>query len=155
VIRDLFYLGLRLYVSGQWLRSALPKLRDPNWSNGEEVKRFLTRATAVPPPPARPPIAFGWYRSFLTKMMEGDRPRYLAQVIVVGQLVSGVGLLLPVQPRLAAAVGLLQNLTFSLAGSSGHNPTMLLAQQHLIVTGDEVGRIGLQSGRRRRQSPEG
>jgi uncharacterized membrane protein YphA (DoxX/SURF4 family) len=126
-------------------------MRDPNWASGDEIRRYLGRATSVPAAPARPPITFGWYRRLLTRMMDGDRPRLLAQLIVLGQMASGLGLLLPIQPRVAAAIGLLQNLMFAMAGSSGHNPTMMLAQQQLIVASDDVGRLGILSGRSRRE----
>ena len=150
-MRDVFYLLVRLYLAWQWLASVSSKSRDPGWiSTGEEVRRFCERASTVPPPPARPPVAFGWYRSVLKMMAQGDRPRYLARVLVIGQLVSGVGLLLGVQTRKAAAIGLAQNLSFSLAGSSGQNPPMLLAAELLVLAPGDVGRLGLASVVRRR-----
>jgi thiosulfate dehydrogenase [quinone] large subunit len=145
------YLGIRLYVAYKWLESALPKIGDPAWtSTGEAMKQFVERAQAVPPPPAKPPVSFGWYRRLLKVTIQGSTPRYMARAIVAGQLVCGFGLLLGFRPRSAAAIGLLQNLSFSLAGSSGHNPFMMLAQELLLLTPDDVARYGWEGWRRRR-----
>ena len=145
MMRDYFYLALRLYLASQWLKSAVPKLRDPGWmSTGEEVKRFCERAILVPEPPARPQVSFEWYRDLLKAMTEGEMPRYLGRGLVLGQLVCGLGLLLGIQPRKAAAIGLVQNLSFALAGTSGHNPTMLLAEQILLLTSNDIARFGVE-----------
>jgi thiosulfate dehydrogenase [quinone] large subunit len=143
--RDGFYLGLRAYVAWQWLKSGIPKVTDAAWvGTGEEVRSFVERVSRIPEPPARPPIAFGWYRSLLQALMERGLQRPLAVGLVLGNLTAGVGLLLGIRTRGAAAVGLAQNLAFSLAGSAGHNPLMLVAETILIVSPDEVDRIGVE-----------
>jgi thiosulfate dehydrogenase [quinone] large subunit len=113
-------------------------------STGEAMVRFVERAVVVPPPPAKPPVSFEWYRTLLTATMVEPVPRYLARAIVAGQLASGLGLLLGIRTRAAAGIGLLQNTSFSLAGSSGHNPFMMLAQELLLLTPDDVARFGVE-----------
>lgn len=144
-MQDFIYLAVRLYLASQWLKSAVPKLGDPGWmSTGEEVKRFCERAVVVPAPPARPQVSFDWFRHLLEGMTEGEMPRLLGRGLVLGQLACGLGLLLGIHPRKAAASGLLQNLSFALAGISGHNPTMLLAEEVLLLTSSDIAKFGVE-----------
>lgn len=66
------WLPIRLFLGWEWLSHGLEKLGNPKWTvTGDALRGFWERATAMPAPPARPPIAYGWYRDFLEGLLAG------------------------------------------------------------------------------------
>ncbi len=121
------WLVARMYLGYQWLEASLHKLSDPAWmTTGEAVKGFWERAVQVPPPPARPPIAYDWYRDFIQFMLEREWYTWFAKLVAVGQLLVGIALVLGVFTAIAAAAGAFMNMNFMLAGSASTNPVLLV-----------------------------
>lgn len=60
------WLVIRIYIGYTWLTSGLGKLGNPAWvQTGEALRGFWERAVVIPEAPARPLIAFNWYRTFI------------------------------------------------------------------------------------------
>jgi thiosulfate dehydrogenase [quinone] large subunit len=131
--------ALRLYLGTIWISQWRHKVTDPSWvQTGDAVLEFWESAVAVPSPPARPAVSFAIYRSFLRWLIEARLHRPIALLQVVAQGLVGAALLLGWRVRLAATVGLILNLNFSLAGGRGHNPLMLVAETVLAVAPDDA-----------------
>jgi len=117
------WLVARMYLGYQWLESGLRKVSDPAWmSGGTALKSFWERAIQVPAPPARPPIAYDWYRDFLQFMLEREWYTWFAKLVVVGELAVGIALILGAFTAIAAGTGAFMNLNFMLAGTASTNP---------------------------------
>src|SRR5690349_19263595 len=66
------WLPLRVWLGYQWVEASLHKINNPAWVvTGEALKGFWTAAVAIPET-GRPPIAFDWYRGFLTMLLNAQ-----------------------------------------------------------------------------------
>lgn len=150
--RDLFnntrwswlWLILRLYLGYQWLSSGLGKIGNPAWTQtGEALRGFWERAVAVPDAPARPMIAFDWYRSFLQMMLDTQAYVWFSKVIFMGELLIGIALILGAFVGIAAFMGAFMNWNFMMAGTASINPLMFILTILLILAWKTAGYIGL------------
>ena len=138
------WLLVRLYLGSQWLRSGYHKITDPAWMNGgTALKGFWTRAVALPTPPAKPVITYGWYRSFLISLLNGGHYTWFAKVIAVGEVLIGTALILGFLTGLAAFFGAFMNFNFMLAGSASTNPVLFTLAILLILAWKVAGYWGL------------
>ena len=65
------WLIVRLYIGYTWLTSGWGKFSNPAWvQTGEALKGFWARAVTIPEAPARPLIAFDWYRAFIQSLLD-------------------------------------------------------------------------------------
>jgi len=79
-----FWLVVRLYVGWQWITAGWHKVTDPAWvQTGEALKGYWERAVAIPET-GRPAITFGWYRSFLSGLLESGSYTWFAKLIAYG-----------------------------------------------------------------------
>ena len=132
-----------LFVGFAWLIAGEHKVRDGAWMDtgyalvnpDPQVAGFWERATAIPEPPARPAIHqdFGWYRDFLTYMMDQGWADWFAKVIAVGEVAIGLGLIFGTLLGIAAFFGIVLNLNFMLAGTASTNPVLLMLAIPLMV----------------------
>lgn len=138
------WLVARMYLGYQWLEASIHKLSDPAWmSTGQAVKSFWERAVQVPPPPARPPIAYDWYRDFIQFMLEREWYTWFAKLVAVGQLLVGIALVLGAFTAIAAAAGAFMNMNFMLAGTASTNPVLLVLGILIILAWRIAGYWGL------------
>jgi thiosulfate dehydrogenase [quinone] large subunit len=71
------------------------KVEDPAWTvTGDALKAFLVCAAALPAAPAKAPITFEWYRSFLQRLLDAQAYTWFAKVVAVGETLIGVALIL-------------------------------------------------------------
>ncbi len=88
----------RLYLGYQWLLAGSHKVwGDNRWiavsgPDGLALKGFWTKAVAVPQAGA-PPIAYDWYRHFLTFMLDNGWYHWFAWVIALGEVTVGIMLI--------------------------------------------------------------
>lgn len=132
-----------LFVGFAWLAAGEHKIRDSAWMDkgyalvnpDPEVAGFWERVTAVPEPPARPAIHndFGWYRDFLTWMMDQGWAGWFAKLVAVGEFAIGLGLIFGTLLGVAAFFGIVLNLNFMLAGTASTNPVLLMLALPLVV----------------------
>ncbi len=138
------WLLLRLYLGYQWLTSGLGKLGNPGWTQtGEALRGFWERAVAVPDAPARPAIAFDWYRAFLQGLLDSGSYTWFSKLIVAGEILVGIALILGAFVGIAAFAGAFLNWNFMMAGTASINPLMFLFTIFLILAWKTAGWIGL------------
>lgn len=138
------WLLARLYLGWQWLQAGWHKVTDPAWMNGgTALKGFWTRAVAVPEPPAKPAITYGWYREFLTALLEGGHYTWFGKLIAVGEVLVGVALILGLLTGFAAFAGAFMNFNFMLAGTASTNPVLFTLAILLLMAWKVAGYWGL------------
>jgi len=134
----------RLYVGYSWLTSGIGKLSNPAWTQtGEALKGFWERAVAIPDAPARPLIAFDWYRGFLQSMIDAGAYTWFSKVIYIGEILIGVALILGMFAGIAAFFGGFMNWNFMMAGSASTNPVLFTLSILLVLAWKTAGWWGL------------
>lgn len=138
------WLLVRVWVGWAWLEAGLHKVTDPTWMvTGQAIVSFWQRAVAVPPPPARPVIAYDWYRMFLQFLMENQTHVWMARLIVIGEILVGVALIVGALVGISALFGAFMNINFMLAGTASTNPVLFLVSMLLILAWKSAGYYGL------------
>lgn len=140
----LVWLVIRLYVGYQWLHSGLEKMSNPAWVvTGEALKGFWTRAVLIPDAPARPAIAYDWYRAFLQGLLSSGSYVWFAKLVAVGELLIGIALILGLFTGIAAFFGGFMNWNFMMAGTASINPVLFPLSILLILAWKTAGWWGL------------
>jgi thiosulfate dehydrogenase [quinone] large subunit len=138
------WLIARLYLGYTWLSSGLGKLSNPAWvQTGEALKGFWTRAVAVPEAPARPAIAFDWYRAFIQSLLDSGSYTWFSKLVVAGELLIGIALVLGLFTGIAAFFGGFMNWNFMMAGTASTNPLLFVLAILLILGWKTAGWWGL------------
>jgi thiosulfate dehydrogenase (quinone) large subunit len=138
------WLIARLYIGWSWLDSGWGKLQDSRWTDGGEALRgFWERAVAIPEAPARPLIAFDWYRSFLQSMLAAEAYSWFSWVIILGEILVGIALILGIFVGISAFFGAFLNWNFMMAGTASTNPVMFTITIFLILAWKVAGYWGL------------
>jgi len=138
------WLIVRLYLGYTWLTSGLEKLENPAWvKTGEALKAFWQRAVVIPEPPARPPIAFAWYRAFIQALLDSGSYTWFAKLVPIGEIAVGIALILGIFIWFSAFMGGFMNWNFMMAGTASLNPVMLVLSFLLILAWKYAGWIGL------------
>jgi thiosulfate dehydrogenase [quinone] large subunit len=137
-------LVVRLYVGYTWLTSGWEKIGNPAWlQTGAALQGFWERAVALPEPPARPPIAFHWYRAFIQRLLDGGAYAWFAKLITAGELLVGAALILGAFVGIAAFIGGFMNWNFTMAGTASINPVLFVLSILLILAWKTAGWWGL------------
>lgn len=138
------WLLARLYLGWQWLQAGWHKVTDPAWMNGgTALQGFWARAVAVPEPPAKPTITYGWYREFLSALLEGGHYTWFAKLVAVGEVVIGTALILGLLTGFAAFFGAFLNFNFMLAGTASTNPVLFTLAVLLLMAWKVAGYWGI------------
>jgi thiosulfate dehydrogenase (quinone) large subunit len=138
------WLVVRLYAGYTWLTSGWGKISNPGWvQTGEALKGFWERAVAIPDAPARPPIAFDWYRTFLQSLLDSGSYFWFAKVVVAGEIFIGLALILGMFTGIAAIFGGFMNWNFMMAGSASTNPVLFFLALLLVLAWKTAGWWGL------------
>ena len=138
------WLIARLYVGYTWLTSGLGKVGSPAWmETGAALKGFWEQAVQVPASPARPLIAFDWYRVFIQSLLDGGHYTWFAKLIAAGELLIGVALILGAFAGIAAFFGGFMNWNFMMAGSASTNPVLFTLSILLIMAWKTAGWWGV------------
>lgn len=138
------WLLCRLYIGYTWITASLEKLDNPAWMvTGVALKGFWTSAVKIPEAPARPAIAFDWYRNFIQSMLDAQSYVWFAKLIPIGEMVIGILLLLGAFTGIAAFLGAFMNWNFMMAGTASINPLMFVITILLILAWKNAGWIGL------------
>lgn len=128
------FLGMRLFLGWEWLESGLRKYNDPRWiETGEALRSYWERASAVPKPPAKPPITYPLYRSVIEFMLDQGWEVWFKYAIIFGEILIAIGLLLGALTAIAAFFGMLMNFSFLYAGSVSSNPTFIILGLLIII----------------------
>lgn len=137
------WLGIRVYLGYEWFEAGRHKVTDSAWmAGGEALRGFWERAVAVPEQ-GRPPITYEPYRHFIQFMLDQGWYDWMAQVIAVGEVLIGIGLILGALTGIAAFFGALLNMSFMLAGTVSTNPVLFTLSILIILAWRVAGLIGL------------
>ena len=135
---------IRVWVGYIWIKSSLTKIGVDAWTgNGLALKGFWERAVTVPQPPARPAIAFDWYRSFLQYMLDIQAYTWFGKLVAYGELLIGVALVIGAFVGIAAFFGGFMNWNFMMAGSASINPVLFTLAILLILAWKVAGYYGV------------
>ncbi len=121
----------RMYLGYQWLLAGSHKVwGHDRWiavegPDGLALKGFWERATAIPEQ-GRPPIAYDWYRDFLTYMLDHEWYTWFSWIIALGEVAAGIALIVGAFTGFAALGGAFMNFNFMLAGSASTNPVLFV-----------------------------
>jgi thiosulfate dehydrogenase (quinone) large subunit len=138
------WLIARLYVGYTWLTSGIDKLGNPAWmETGTALRGFWNNAVVVPEGPARPLIAFDWYRLFIQALLDGGHYSWFAPLIAVGETSVGIALLLGAFTGIASFFGGFMNWNFMMAGTASINPLLFTLSILLILAWRNAGWLGL------------
>jgi thiosulfate dehydrogenase [quinone] large subunit len=134
------WLIVRLWLGFDWLQHGLEKAGNPAWTQtGLALKGFWTNAIKIPPPPARPPIAYDWYRSFIEALLDGGHYTWFAKLIVFSELAIGIALVLGVLVGITAFFGAFLNWNFMMAGTAATNPMLFTVSILLMLAWRTAG----------------
>lgn len=145
----IFWLPIRFFVGREWLIAGEHKIRDVAWRNGEALVApgdgvgFWERVVAIPEPPARPSITYGWFRDFLQFMIDQGWNTWFGPLIAFGEVLIGIGLLVGALVGIAAFFGSFMNFNFLLAGTASSNPVLFGFSVFLILAWKVAGYWGL------------
>ncbi|MDQ7820070.1 MAG: DoxX family protein [Armatimonadota bacterium] len=135
---------IRVWLGWQWIDAARHKIGVEAWTGtGAALKAFWERAIQVPPPPARPPVAFPWYRAFLQWLLDIQAYTWFAKLVAYGELLVGVALVLGAFVGIAAFFAGFMNWNFMMAGTASTNPLLFTAAILLILAWKVAGYYGL------------
>lgn len=138
------WLIMRLYLGYSWIMSGWGKITNPAWmQGGEALKGFWERAVLIPEAPARPAIAFDWYRQFLQGMLDAGSYTWFAKFVAIGELLVGAALVLGLLTGIAAFFGGFLNWNFMMAGTASTNPVLFTFAILLILAWKTAGWWGL------------
>ncbi|MDN5344201.1 MAG: thiosulfate dehydrogenase (quinone) large subunit [Clostridia bacterium] len=122
---------VRIWLGWQWLQAGLHKLADPKWmETGVALKGYWTRAVGTPDL-----IHYGWYKAFLTSLLNSGSYTWFAKLVTIGELLTGIALILGALTVFALAVGAFMNLNYMLAGTTSTNPVLYTLAIILLLAG--------------------
>ncbi len=137
------WLAARLYIGYTWITSGWGKLSNPAWvQTGDALKGFFLNAVKIPEAPARPAIAFDWYRAFIQFMLDNEVYTWFAKVVVAGEILVGLALILGIFTGIAAFFGGFMNWNFMMAGAASVNPMLFTLSILLILAWKTAGWLG-------------
>ncbi len=141
---SIFWMPIRFFVGLQWLQAGEHKLRDDTWmGGGTALQGFWERAIAVPEPPGRAAITYGWYRDVLQYMLDNQWYTWFAKAVAIGEFMIGLGLLAGTLVGIAAFSGTLLNFSFMLAGTTSSNPVLFGLTVFLVLAWKVAGYWGI------------
>ncbi len=138
------WLIIRVWLGYNWVEAAVShKIGNPAWvTTGAAVKGFWQHAIAIPAG-GKPPIAYDWYRDFLSWLLSIHAEVLMGKVIAYGELLVGIALILGAFVGIAAFFGAFMNWNFLMAGTASTNPMLLAVAVLLILAWKVAGYYGL------------
>ncbi|MGI9148153.1 MAG: DoxX family protein [Chloroflexota bacterium] len=138
-----FWLVVRLYCAGQWIEAGWQKLQSPAWfgsSAGGALSGFVNGA--LQKTGGDHPDVAGWYASFLQAFVLPNATLW-ANLVSLGELLVGFGLLVGALTGVAAFAGTLMNANYLLAGTVSTNPLLFILGTWLVLAWRVAGWWGL------------
>ena len=137
------WLIVRLYLGYEWFMAGWVKVTNPAWFGtdaGAALNGFVQGAL-VKTAGAHPDVQ-GWYASFLQSTV---LPHLMvwSNVVAVGEVLVGVGLIVGLFTGIAAFFGFFMNLNFMLAGTVSMNPVLMVLALGLMSAHRVAGYWGL------------
>jgi thiosulfate dehydrogenase (quinone) large subunit len=123
---------LRLFIALGWLRALAEKLPNPAWLDGTALSDFLTTQLQGNH------VVFPAYAWLITHVFLPNA-LLLTWIIMVGQLLVGLGLLFGAYSRAALIGGLFMNLNFIAAGMP--SPSVFYVVMQIMLLFSNAGRV--------------
>jgi len=138
------WLIVRVWLGYNWVEATLShKIGNPAWvTTGAAIKGFWKTAIAIPAN-GRPPIEYGWYRSFLAYLLSIHAEVWMGKLVAYGELVVGIALILGAFVGISAFFGAFMNWNFMMAGTASTNPVLFAVAIMLILGWKVAGYYGL------------
>jgi thiosulfate dehydrogenase [quinone] large subunit len=124
----IYLVPLRAFIGIGWIRAFAEKATDPNWAGGGTLTDFLDSHLAADQMP------FPFYRDLTTDVFL-PHAATLAWIVLLGQLMAGLGILTGTLTTAALLGGLFMNVNFVLAGATDPSPFYIVIQALLLVCG--------------------
>lgn len=137
------WLIVRLYLGYVWLMGGWEKVTNPAWFGsdaGAALNGFVQGALAKTA--GLHPDVQMWYASFLQNAVSSNLTLW-SNVVAVGEVLVGLGLLVGLFTGVAAFFGFFMNLNFMLAGTVSLNPIWMLLAVGLMLAHRVAGHYGL------------
>lgn len=137
------WLVIRLYLGYEWLMGGWDKVTNPAWFGsdaGAALTGFVQGALAKTG--GLHPDVQMWYASFLQNAVSSNVTLW-SNVVAVGEVLVGLGLLVGLFTGTAAFFGFFMNLNFMLAGTVSLNPIWMVLSIPLMLSWRVAGHIGL------------
>ncbi|MBI2409639.1 DoxX family membrane protein [Candidatus Kaiserbacteria bacterium] len=137
------WLLVRLYLGYEWLIAGWEKVMNPVWVGpgaGAAVSGFVKGALAKTGG-AHPDVSW-WYAEFLRGVVLPNATIW-SNIVAVGELLVGVGLLVGLFTGLAAFFGFFMNMNYLLAGTVSTNPVLLVLALAVMLAHRVAGYWGL------------
>ena len=134
---------VRMYVGYEWLVAGIEKVTNPAWFGsgaGAALKGFV--AGAVSKTAGAHPDVQMWYASFLKGTVLPNLVTW-SNMVAVGEVLVGVGLIVGAVTGIAAFFGLFMNLNFMLSGTVSINPILFTLSIFLILAWRVAGYWGI------------
>ncbi|MFL5759768.1 MAG: DoxX family protein [Thermomicrobiales bacterium] len=151
-VTGLLWLVARVWLGWEFLKAGWEKVTEPEramWignQSGEGVRQLLGFSLQIAPggAMAQPdhPEVLGWYATLIRHLFL-PHAEVMARLVTFGELLVGLALMLGLFTRFAAAMGLLMNLSYMLAGVSSLSPLMMLVEVSIVLTGTMAGYYGV------------
>lgn len=137
-----FWLIVRLYVGYEWFMAGYTKLSNPVWFGekaGVAITGFVTNALTKTV--GEHPDVQGWYASFLQNIVLPNAALW-SRMVVIGEILVGLGLILGIFTGLAAFFGGFMNVNYLLAGTVSTNPELFVLSTWLVLAWKTAGWLG-------------
>ena len=138
-----FWLIVRVYVGWEWLVAGWGKVQDPNWfgaSAGASITGFVNGA--LQKTQGSHPDVTQWYATFLQAFILPNAT-FWSNVVAIGELLVGIGLILGALTGVAAFFGTVMNANYLLAGTVSTNPLLFILGTWLVLAWRTAGWWGL------------
>jgi len=143
---SILWLAVRLWLGYQWINAGYQKIwgseREAFWfGGGVGVKGFATAGIVGSSAGKGAGASYGWWAGFLHNFVLPNA-NWIAKLVALGEVAIGIGLILGLFTGLAAAGGILLNLTYMFTGTSGVNPAYLVLELFLVLAWRNAGWLG-------------
>ncbi len=144
-VSGVLWLVVRVLLGWQWLDAGIGKFGSYGaWRSGAAVQGFAKGALGnmTGAHPAVIGGTFGWNKAWLTWVANSGY-RWIGPVVPFIEVTVGTLLVLGLFTGIAAALGLLLNVSFLFAGNAGVNPAFALTAIAIIAAWRVAGHFGL------------
>jgi thiosulfate dehydrogenase [quinone] large subunit len=138
-----FWLIIRVYCGWEWLTAGWGKIQNPAWfgsSAGSALTGFINGA--LQKSTGDHPDVTGWYASFLQTFIL-PYATFWSNVVVLGELLVGLGLIFGALTGIAAFFGTVMNANYLFAGTLSTNPLLFILGTWLVLAWRVAGWWGL------------
>jgi thiosulfate dehydrogenase (quinone) large subunit len=138
-----FWLLVRVYCGYQWIEAGWAKLQNPAWFGsgaGGALLGFVNGA--LQKSTADHPDVTGWYAGLLQAFVVPNATLF-ANLVCLGELLVGAGLIVGALTGIAAFFGTLMNANYLLAGTVSTNPLLFILGTWLVLAWRIAGWWGL------------